>query len=144
MSKYIEHNGTVVSQVAKDKFLVKIEQKSACATCHAATLCSAVESKEKLIEAISTDDTLPIGASVTIYGRMILGYKALLLAAIIPLFISLTTLLIAAEYIENELITGLSALAILIPYYILLACFRSKIERQFVFYIKENETKKQQ
>ena len=137
MSKYIEHDGIIVSQVADDKYAVKIEQRSACATCHAAALCTAAESKEKIIEAYSTSGTLHIGDNVVVYGRTTLGYNALLLSVVMPLIISLLTLLVVSHHAQNELTGGIAALAILVPYYITLACFRGKIQREFVFYIKQ-------
>lgn len=137
MSRYIEHDGIIVSQVADNKFSVKIEQRSACATCHAAALCTAAESKDKIIEAYSTNSTtLRIGDKVVVYGRTTLGYKALILSIVLPFVISLLTLLIVSGQSQNELTGGIAALAILVPYYLILACFRRKIQREFVFYIK--------
>lgn len=137
MSKYIEHDGIIVSQVASNKFSIKIEQLSACATCQAAALCTAAESKEKLVEAYSTDDTLHVGDRVVVYGRTSLGYKALLLAVVLPLIISLITLIIVSSHTQSEPTGGIAALAVLVPYYLVLACFRGKIQREFVFYIKQ-------
>lgn len=137
MSKYIEHDGIIVQQVSHDKFIVKIEQQSACATCHAAKMCTAAESKEKMIEAKSTDSTLSVGQLVVVYGRTTLGYKALILSVVIPLVISLLTLITVSGNTQNELYGGLAALAILVPYYIVLACFHKKLQREFVFYIKQ-------
>lgn len=139
MSKYIEHDGVIVSQVAEGKFAVKIVQQSACASCHAAKLCSAAESKDKIIEAQSTDSTLNIGDSVVVYGRAMLGYKALIFMIVIPLVISLLTLVIAEGHTTNELYTGIAALAILVPYYGILACFRKKLQREFIFYVKPKQ-----
>lgn len=139
MGKYIEHNGVIISQIADDKFLVKIEQQSACASCHAAKLCTAAESKEKLIEALSTDTTLRTGDNVVVYGRTSLGYKALTLSVVIPLVISLLTLLIVSHFTHNEAVGGMAALAILIPYYIILACFRKKMQQVFLFHIHKRQ-----
>ena len=136
MRGYIEHEGTIVEQIANEKYMVKIVQQSACATCKAATLCTVAESKEKCIEAIASDINLSIGDQVVIYGRTTLGYKALTLAVIIPLAIALITLLATNHYIGNEAITGISTLAVLVPYYGLLWLLRNKIKRMFVFYIK--------
>ena len=136
MSNYIEHEGTIIEQIAEQKYMVKIVQQSACATCKAATLCTVAESKEKSIEAIATDTTLSVGDQVVIYGRTTLGYKALALAVIIPLAIAMTTLLSMSHYTSNEAVAGISTLAILAPYYAMLWLLRKKIKRIFVFYIK--------
>lgn len=135
MKKYIEHKGIIIAKVSPTQYAVKIEQLSACATCQAASLCTAAESKEKIIEASSNED-LPIGSSVTVYGKTILGYKALAWAVIIPFVLVFTTLSIVTHLTANELIGGIMSLAILIPYYGILALMRKKLQRTFVFYIK--------
>lgn len=136
MNSYIEHDGTIVAQITENKYLVKIVQQSACATCKAAALCTVAESKEKCIEAIAEENSYSIGEQVVIYGRTTLGYKALTLAVIIPLVIALSTLLIVTSLTANEAIAGVSTLAILAPYYALLWLMRSRIKRIFVFYIR--------
>lgn len=136
MNSYIEHDGTIVAQITENKYLVKIVQQSACATCKAAALCTVAESKEKCIEAIAEENSCSIGEQVVIYGRTTLGYKALTLAVIIPLVIALSTLLIVTSLTTNEAIAGVSTLAILAPYYALLWLMRSRIKRIFVFYIR--------
>ena len=133
---YIEHDGTIVAQIAENKYLVKIVQQSACATCKAAALCTVAESKEKCIEAISGEKKFAIGEQVEIYGRTALGYKALILAIVIPLAIALTTLLLTTYYTANEAVAGISTLVILVPYYFLLWTMRNKIKQTFVFYIR--------
>ena len=136
MSNYIEHEGIIVAQMSTEKYMVKIVQQSACATCKAATLCTVAESKEKLIEATATTPNYSIGDQVVVYGRTTLGYKALTLAVIIPLAIALTTLLITSYFISNEAVAGLASLAILVPYYGILWLLRNRIKQIFVFYIK--------
>ena len=135
MKEYIEHKGVIVDRSSSTKYVVKIEQLSACATCHAASLCSAGESQEKLIEAISYEE-LSLGTSVTVYGKTILGYKALVWAVIIPLIITLVTLSATIYYTGNELISGIAALSALVPYYGILALMHKRLEKTFVFYIK--------
>lgn len=135
MNGKIEHEGIIVAQVAADKYAVKIVQQSACATCHAAALCTVAESKEKIIEATATNSTLDIGDEVIVYGKMSLGYKALTLAIVIPLVLSFLTLIIVTQLSGNELTGGISALVVLIPYYGILSLFRKKIQREFVFYV---------
>lgn len=139
MKGNISHEGIVVAKVAADKYAIKIIQQSACATCHAAALCTAAESKEKIIEATAPHNaTFEIGDNVIVYGKTSLGYKALMLAFVIPLIISLITLIITVQHSNNELTGGILALAILVPYYAILALMHKKIQREFAFYIRYN------
>ena len=135
MKKYIKHKGIVIDKSSPTQYAVKILQQSACATCHAASLCSASESKEKIIDAFSHDD-IPMGTEVTVYGEASMGYKALTWAVITPLIIVLVALLLTSHYIDSELISGIIALIMLIPYYGILAMMRKKLQQTFVFYIK--------
>lgn len=139
MREYIEHEGTIIAHTTDNKYSVQIVQQSACATCKAAALCTVAESKEKVVEAFSDGSALTVGQQVTVYGRTSLGYKALVLAVIIPLLLSLTALLIVTQYSGNELAGGLSAFIILVPYYIVLWTMRNKIQRNFIFYVKPQQ-----
>ena len=144
MREYIEHEGTITAHIADNRYSVKIVQQSACATCKAAALCTAAESKEKQVEAFAVGETLAVGDAVIVYGRTSLGYKALTLAVIVPLLLSLVALFVVTLCYENELAGGLSAFIILIPYYIALWMMRSKLQRKFVFYVKPQQTNIQQ
>ncbi len=135
MKKYIEHKGIVIDRISSTQYAVKIRQQSACASCQAASLCTAAESKEKIIDAISHDN-ISVGTEVTVYGRTIMGYKALTYAIILPLIIVLVSLSVVTHYSHNELAGGLAALAILLPYYGTLALMRKKLQQAFIFYIK--------
>lgn len=137
MRGIIEHEGTIISRVASNKYAVKILQHSACAGCQAATICTAAESKEKIVEAIGNDSSLTVGDNVVVYGNATLGYKAVTLAIALPLIISLLTLLIVTTMCNNEIIGGISALCILLPYYCILYCMRHTLKKEFVFYIKK-------
>ena len=78
MQNTIEHQGVIISidgKVAQ----VKIEQTSACASCHVKSVCGASEKSEKIIDANIIDDTLTIGDQVTIIGQKSLGLLAILL-----------------------------------------------------------------
>lgn len=136
MSKYIEHDGTIVAQISPHKYRVKIVQQSACSTCKAASLCTVAESKEKIVEAIAIDNTHTVGDVVVIYGKLSMGYKALFMAMIIPLLLALATLIIVSQLTPNEIISGVASLAILVPYYTILWLMRGKIKQIFNFYIR--------
>ena len=136
MSKYIEHDGIIIAQLSAEKYAVKITQQSACASCHAAQLCSAADNKEKVIEAFAANTPLAVGNKVVVYGRLALGYRALLLGVVLPMLVAFVTLLLATHITHNELVGGIAALAILVPYYVVLRFFRHTLQRTFVFYIK--------
>jgi len=133
MTNTIEHQGIIIS-IDGSIAHVKIEQTSACASCHVKSVCGASEKSEKIIDANIMQDDLKIGDQVTIIGQKSLGMQAILLAYVLPFVIIVATLFIANIFTSNELIIGTCALASLIPYFILLRLMRNKIQAKFKFY----------
>ena len=141
MQNTIEHQGVIISKDGKIAH-VKIEQTSACASCHVKSVCGASDKSEKIIDANIMDDTLKVGDQVTIIGQKSLGFQAILLAYILPFIVIIATLFIVNVFTTNEIIIGTCALASLIPYFIVLRLMRNKIQAKFQFYaIKKNSTK---
>ena len=130
MTNTIEHQGIIIS-IDDSVAHVKIEQTSACASCHVKTVCGASEKTEKIIDAHIVDDTLKIGDSVTIIGQKSLGIQAVLLAYVLPFVL---IVFVANIFTTNELVIGTCALTSLIPYFIVLRLMRNKIQAKFQFY----------
>ena len=133
MINTIEHQGIIIS-IDDSVAHVKIEQTSACASCHVKTVCGASEKTEKIIDAHIVDDTLKIGDSVTIIGQKSLGIRAVLLAYVLPFVLIVAVLFVANIFTTNELVIGTCALTSLIPYFIVLRLMRNKIQAKFQFY----------
>lgn len=141
MQNTIEHQGIIIDIDGKLAH-VKIEQTSACASCHVKSVCGASDKSEKIIDANIMDKSLKVGDQVTIIGQKSLGIQAVLLAYILPFIVIIATLFIANIFTTNELIIGTCALASLIPYFVVLRLMRNKIQAKFQFYaIKKNSTK---
>ena len=137
MINTIEHQGIIIS-IDDSVAHVKIEQTSACASCHVKTVCGASEKTEKIIDAHIVDDTLEIGDSVTIIGQKSLGIRAVLLAYVLPFVLIVAILFVANILTTNELVIGTCALTSLIPYFIVLRLMRNKIQAKFQFYAIKN------
>ena len=140
MQNTIEHQGVIISLNGKIAH-VKIEQTSACASCHVKTMCGASEKSEKIIDAHIYDDSLKVGDSVTVIGQKSLGVQAVLLAYVLPFCIMTATMFIANAITSNELIIGSCALASLLPYLVVLRLMRKKIQAKFQFYAMRKENK---
>ena len=78
------------------------------------------------------------GQEVTILFRESQGFKALVYGYVLPFILVLLTLIVATSVSDNELIGGLLALAILIPYYTTLYFFRHLLKKVFKFELEEN------
>jgi sigma-E factor negative regulatory protein RseC len=133
MQNTIEHQGVIIS--IDDKVAhVKIEQTSACASCHVKSVCGASEKSEKIIDANLMDTSLKIGDQVTVIGQKSLGIQAILLAYVLPFVLIVVILFFANIFTTNELVIGTCALASLIPYFAVLRLMRNKIQAKFQFY----------
>lgn len=140
MQSTIEHQGIIIDIDGKLAH-VKIEQTSACASCHVKSVCGASDKSEKIIDANIMDKSLKVGDQVTIIGQKSLGIQAVLLAYILPFIVIIATLFITNIFTTNELIIGTCALASLIPYFVVLRLMRNKIQAKFQFYAIKKETR---
>lgn len=131
----IKHAGEIV-KIENNAIKVKIISASACSACHAKGACSASESTDKIIEVYSNESSkYTIGESVNVSMRKELGLKAVALGYLVPFIILLFSLFTLMNFTQNELLSGLLSIAIVIPYFILLYLFRNKLQKTFSFYI---------
>ncbi|MGQ1888949.1 SoxR reducing system RseC family protein [Thermophagus sp. OGC60D27] len=130
----IEHEG-IVEQTEGDQVKVKILTQSACASCHAKGVCTAADLQEKIID-VSSDHAYASGQRVILVGERRLGLQAAWWAYILPLLLMLGTLIITFSLTNDENISGLLTLAILIPYYLLIKIFNKRFLKTFSFTIK--------
>lgn len=136
MSKIIEHSG-IIHQINGKHIRVQITQTSACSACHAKGTCTAADMKDKYIDVESTNSNYKIGDEVTLYGQSAMGLFAVLLAFVLPFLLVLGVLFILNHFMDNEeVLAGAIALGALIPYYIILSFFNTKLQAKLKFYIK--------
>ncbi len=136
MSQKIEHTG-IVTHIDGTKIQVQIVQLSACSSCHAKGACSASDIDEKRIDAETTDTTLKIGDQVQLIGESSMGLFAVLIAFIIPFLLILISLLILRSYTTNEALSGIIALGVLVPYFIILSLFNKKLQNKLKFTVQK-------
>lgn len=131
----INHEG-VVAATGNGKVSVRITQAAACATCKIAGHCNASEQQEKMIEVYTKDaQRYHIGDSVKVRTDVQTGHRAVWLGYGIPLVLMVATLFLVRFFSGSDGAAALSAIAILIPYYILLYLFRARIARKVSFSI---------
>jgi sigma-E factor negative regulatory protein RseC len=136
MSKIIEHSG-IIHQINGKHIRVQITQASACSGCHAKGTCTAADMKDKYIDVEAANSTnYQVGDKVTLYGQSAMGLFAVLLAFVLPFLLVLGVLFILNHFMDNEVLAGAIALGALIPYYIILSFFDTKLQAKLKFYIK--------
>ncbi len=137
MADVIKHDG-IVDSIEGDCIHVRIVQASACATCGAKSLCSAAESKEKIVDIYGADaKAYQVGQRVMVEGAATMGMKAVRLAFLFPLLLLVAAISVAMWLTkDNEAVAALSALLALVVYFLTLFACKKRLMREFTFIIK--------
>ena len=132
----IMHSGKIL-EINPDFTTVQIIVSTACAACHAKSMCGMSEDEEKVIM-VPTDPYADhqVGDEVQVMTKMTMGLKAVWISYVIPLAILMILILSLSSVIGNELLLGLVAIAGVALYYFFIWLFRDKLSNEFVFYIK--------
>jgi sigma-E factor negative regulatory protein RseC len=136
MDKLIEHSG-IVTHLDEGKIYVRIVQQSACSSCHAKGACSASSMREKEIVVENTSGKFQVGDSVMLFAKNSTGLLAVLLAFVFPFLFILLCLLILKNFVSNEVVSGLIALGLLLPYYTVILIFNDKLHKKLQFNIEK-------
>lgn len=135
----IEHEG-IIEQIDGDVAHVKIDQVSACASCHAKGACSAADQEEKYLDVPINGTMYHQGEKVQVQVEKRLGFKAVALGYFYPFILVMLVLIAMLALGASELKAGSFALLSLIPYYLGLFLLRKRIESTFTFSIKKTIT----
>ena len=116
------------SGVSAEEFLEKSNWKD---------IADGEETKEKLVEVLTSDfSNYQKGDSVTVIANTSVGFTASLYGYLLPLAVMVVTLIAILSLTKSEGAAALSALGILIPYYLLVYLFRSKLKKRLSFEIQ--------
>ena len=132
--EFINHEG-VVTRNSGGSVIVSISSKSACSGCHAKGSCSTFGTEEKFVEVKGNYSVNP-GDNVNVIMSKSMGYTAIAFGYILPFVVLLTMLITMIALKMPELSAGLVSVASLIPYYLVLYCFRERLNNKFEFTLK--------
>lgn len=136
MDEVIKHDGVVLS-VGDTTVRVQIVQTSACAACKAKQMCMSAESRVKEMDVIPLEP-LQAGDEVEVSVRERLGWRAVLLAYILPFVVLIGVVFVLGQWFE-EVIAGTIALLAVGIYYVVLRGFKGRIEKTFRFTARKKE-----
>lgn len=134
MVNKIKHLG-IVENIDGCLLKVRIVQSSACSSCSVKGHCNASETKEKLIDVYNINN-IPCHANdrVMIVGATSMGMKAVLLAFVLPFFLMVVALFVMMQVTNgDEVVSALSGLSVLLPFYLIIYMCRHKLGRVFTF-----------
>lgn len=134
----IVHAGKVL-EMTPDFTTVEITVSSACASCHAKSLCGMSEEQDKVIM-LPTDPyaTYNVGDQVQVCTKMSMGLKAAWISYVIPLAVLMVLILTLTSAGVNEFISAGVSIGGVGLYYFVIWLFRKRLQNEFVFYIKNN------
>lgn len=135
-SKSIEHKGSIDS-IDGNKINISFLALSGCASCHAKGVCTVADMQEKSVEVFDYTNQYKVGEEVNVILKQSLGFRALFLGYVLPFILILLILIVLTVITNNEVISGIGALLVLVPYYITLFVLRNKIRKKFTFTIKK-------
>ena len=153
----IKHDGIIIALNEDGTALVRIVQTSACAACKAKAMCASAESAEKEMTVVLLGERAPqnasvfgdpakamrregerrgfaVGDTVEVMVQQKMGWKAVVLAYLLPFFVMLAVMFIGnAIWTVREEILGTVALCAMALYYLVLGMFKDKLQREFSF-----------
>ena len=131
----IKHDGIIIALNEDGTALVRIVQTSACAACKAKAMCASAESAEKEMTVVLLgDEQWAVGNEVEVMVQQKMGWKAVVLAYLLPFFVMLTVMFIGnAIWAVREEILGTVALCAMALYYLVLGMFKDKLQKEFSF-----------
>ena len=147
----IKHDGIIIALNEDGTALVRIVQTSACAACKAKAMCASAESVEKEMRVQlaypqplpvekgenTAHQTYAIGDEVEVMVQQKMGWKAVVLAYLLPFFVMLAVMLIGnAIWAVREEILGTVSLCAMALYYLVLGMFKDKLQKEFSFTAK--------
>ncbi|WP_251622375.1 SoxR reducing system RseC family protein [Odoribacter lunatus] len=133
----IEHDG-IVKNITTDTVDVIIESLSACAGCHAKSVCGMTDAKRKTITAERPSFPIAAGDKVTVYASLNNAVYSVILAYIIPVIIIILLLFLLLYLGCDETLAAVSALGGITVYFIILYLNRRRIGRKIKFTIEKN------
>jgi sigma-E factor negative regulatory protein RseC len=128
----ITHEG-IVQEVRDNNIIISFVTQPACSTCNIKNSCTLADSEVRDLEIDSSGKSYHAGEKVLVVLSQSNGFRAVFLGYILPLVIVFSSLVILSKLTDNEAITGLGSIAILIPYYLILWILRGSIKKNFKF-----------
>jgi len=127
------HQGTVKD--IKDNILyVEIERLSACASCHAKSVCLSFSKKDEIIPVPTNEpDIFQIGERVQIELRKSLGNKAVVIAYLFPFLVLALGLFVTYYFTKNELLSIGVAFVATTLYFLFIKKMDNRLKKEFSF-----------
>lgn len=132
--KEVTHTGFVRS-IGTNGIKVGIVVQSGCASCSIKGSCNMSETADKEMDIDCDPNNYKIGQQVLVSLKSSQGFNAIFLGYVLPFIVLLVVMVTVSTITKNEGVIGLSALASLVPYYLVLYLYRNKIKKSFTYVV---------
>lgn len=129
-SRNVEHSG-VVKEIRGRDVLVELLRTSACGSCESRQYCELTEKQYQTLVFHDQPEDFTVGEEVNIVLEQSQGFKALVLAYVLPLGVVVVSLLVFSGMTTREYLAGGGALLMLVPYYVLLHVLSPRLRGSF-------------
>ncbi len=132
----VTHSG-IIRKIAGNKAEVSVISKAGCVSCSLNKACSVSDMKEKMIEVdLSYVAQYNEGDNVVVEMKQSLGTWAVLFGYLFPFFVLFLGLIMFLHFGLNQGLSGILAIALLIPYYSILYLLRDFFKKRFRYHIQ--------
>lgn len=135
MGHTIQHRGRV-ERVIGDRVIVRVEQQSACAGCHAKGVCGGDDEGRIIEVATPYASTFEVGERVVVaLLRPMMALSSIVWGYLMPLLVLLVVLVAAKLFGAADGVAAVITLASMAVYYVALYVARRRFERKIQFTI---------
>ncbi len=132
----IEHQGKIID-IRGEIIEISLQPTTACSTCHAKGVCAGSETNQRTILVNKSERDFCVGEPVIVKMADKIGYKAVVIAYVMPLVLITLSLILGETLLLTEWKTGLIVLSVLAVYFITLRLFRSPLSREITFIVEK-------
>lgn len=133
----------LITSIDNNLITLTVNSCSACSGCSAKKYCGLSESTDKQITAyVKNAEQYNVGEKVDVSIDLSQGVKAIVCGYLLPLILMVTTIIISHLLQTSDIISGISGIIILIPYYFGLFLAKSKIKLNSRFIISKKDAVK--
>ena len=132
----VTHKG-IVDSIHTNQIKVKFTNLSACAECHAKSVCSAADMEDKEVMVNDKAGIYRTGDHVDVIMSKKQGFQAVLIGYVYPFLVVLALLVLLTESGISELRSGIISAGSLIPYYLIVFLLKDRINNKFQFSIRK-------
>ena len=138
-NSFISHSG-IVQKINEDIVEVMVVSESACSACKSKKICSISEMKEKIISVKSNQQIFKIGDKVNVMMEEKIGTYAIIFAYVIPFIIMISILIIGYYDKMSEPMMGISVIAFLVLYYLIIYLLRAQFDKKIIFKLEKQSS----